>query len=174
MEVILLGCSIRNGRKFLLFLFDIDYYNFDLTFSNYQGPNDAEDKNRIIQVQEDGNVIPSETTKSHGKNENHRTVEGAPHQENNADEANAKEPPKASKSNGYSASVVNKYQLTNNRMNLPIQKKPKLSFEAALFGEHPTSSSKRNMIPEKLEKLAIKKATRKVSLTFLFSYSPLY
>ena len=50
-------------------------------------------------------------------------------------------------------------------MNLPIQKKPKLSFEAALFGEPPTASSKRNnLIPEKLEKVAIKKAARKVSL----------
>ena len=50
-------------------------------------------------------------------------------------------------------------------MNLPIQKKPKLSFEAALFGEPPTASSKRNnLIPEKLEKEAIKKAARKVSL----------
>ena len=52
-------------------------------------------------------------------------------------------------------------------MNLPIQKKPKLSFEAALFGEHPTASSKRNnLIPEKLEKVAIKKAARKVALQF--------
>ena len=59
-------------------------------------------------------------------------------------------------------------------MNLPIQKKPKLSFEAALFGEHPTASSKRNnLIPEKLEKVAIKKAARKVALQF-FPYSPLY
>lgn len=50
-------------------------------------------------------------------------------------------------------------------MNLPIQKKPKLSFEAALFGEHPNASSKRNnLIPEKLEKVAIKKAARKVGL----------
>ena len=50
-------------------------------------------------------------------------------------------------------------------MNLPIQKKPKLSFEAALFGEPPTASSKRNnLIPEKLEKVAIKKAAKKVSL----------
>ena len=101
----------------------------------------------------------------YGENENHRTDEGAPHHENNVHGAIAKEPSKANKINGYSSSVVNKYQLTNNRMNLPIQKKPKLSFEAALFGEPPTTSSKRNsLIPEKLDKVAIKKAARKVSL----------
>ena len=99
-------------------------------------------------------------------------MEGVPYQENNVYETNAKEPSKARKINGYSASVVNKYQLTNNRMNLPIQKKPKLSFEAALFGELPTASSKRNnLVPERLEKVAIKKASRKVSLNIFLTLS---
>ena len=57
-------------------------------------------------------------------------------------------------------------------MNLPIQKKPKLSFEAALFGELPTASSKRNnLVPERLEKVAIKKASRKVSLNIFLTLS---
>ena len=99
-------------------------------------------------------------------------MEGVPYQENNVYETNAKEPSKARKINGYSSSVVNKYQLTNNRMNLPIQKKPKLSFEAALFGELPTASSKRNnLVPERLEKVAIKKASRKVSLNIFLTLS---
>lgn len=99
-------------------------------------------------------------------------MEGVPYQENNVYETNAKEPSKARKINGYSSSIVNKYQLTNNRMNLPIQKKPKLSFEAALFGELPTASSKRNnLVPERLEKVAIKKASRKVSLNIFLTLS---
>ena len=48
-----------------------------------------------------------------------------------------KEESKSSNANGYNTSTSTKKTLTNKRMSVPLQKKPKKTFEEALFGAVP-------------------------------------
>ena len=67
----------------------------------------------------------------------------------NIPETLSKDNSKPGNSNGYSTGSSTKKGLTNKRMSVPLQKKPKKTFEEALFGSTPVVHTKRPSTEEK-------------------------